>query len=63
MENDAVDKAFTNFPSNNSCPKCGWIVDYGCGCVGAIPTIPLVPYDPNHPNLKSKTPPPQPPSA
>ena len=28
----------------DACPKCGWIVDYGCGCPDCRPTFPLVPY-------------------
>jgi hypothetical protein len=52
MTTGAVDKAFTIFPCDNSCPKCGWIVDYGCGCANGKMTLPLVPYDPQHPNVR-----------
>ena len=38
-------------PAADACPKCGWIVEYSCGCPGG-PTRPLVPYDPDHPNLE-----------
>lgn len=29
----------------DTCPKCGWVVDYGCGCPDGRPTYPLVQHD------------------
>jgi hypothetical protein len=26
----------------DTCPKCGWVVDYGCGCPHGSTTFPLV---------------------
>lgn len=26
----------------DKCPKCGWVVDYSCGCPDGKPTFPLV---------------------
>lgn len=30
--------------ANAACPKCGWVIDYGCGCDGLRPTLPAVEY-------------------
>lgn len=32
-----------NFP--HTCPRCGWIVDYSCGCADGRTEFPLVDYD------------------